>query len=119
MSDYAWRRWTLPMVVAVMTAAAIVVAVMVATTPAAANAAPVASLSLAACATPSAGRSSVEVTGWPQQRYDLPAVGRITRGEGVTVAVIDSGVDTSHPQLAGAVRDGGNFLPDAGTGLDD
>lgn len=119
MSDYALRRCTSSMVVAVMVAAAIVVAVTVATTPAAANAAPAASLRLATCPTPSSGRSSVEVAGWPQQRYDLAAVSRITRGAGVTVAVVDSGVDASHPQLAEAVRDGGNFLPDAGTGLDD
>ncbi|MQA84691.1 MAG: type VII secretion-associated serine protease mycosin [Streptosporangiales bacterium] len=36
----------------------------------------------------------------------------ITQGEGVTVAVIDSGVDTSHPNLSGQVVGGSNFLND-------
>ncbi len=35
---------------------------------------------------------------------------QITRGEGVTVAVIDSGVDGNHPDLAGAVLEGRNFV---------
>ena len=34
---------------------------------------------------------------WPQQRYDLAALSQITDGAGVTVAVVDSGVDASQP----------------------
>ncbi|GLW05023.1 hypothetical protein Misp01_01530 [Microtetraspora sp. NBRC 13810] len=37
--------------------------------------------------------------GWPQQRLGLPAVWPLTRGDGVTVAVVDSGVDPTHPQI--------------------
>jgi membrane-anchored mycosin MYCP len=39
---------------------------------------------------------------WGQKRLNLPEVWRLTKGAGVTVAVIDSGLDTTHPQLAGA-----------------
>ncbi|MDA0632936.1 S8 family serine peptidase [Nonomuraea sp. MCN248] len=36
---------------------------------------------------------------WAQKRLDIKSAWRLTRGEGVTVAVVDSGVDYSHPQL--------------------
>jgi type VII secretion-associated serine protease mycosin len=40
---------------------------------------------------------------WAQRRLDARGVWKLTRGEGVTVAVIDSGLDLRHPSLAGAV----------------
>ncbi|WP_031171902.1 S8 family serine peptidase [Streptosporangium roseum] len=39
---------------------------------------------------------------WGQKRLNLPEVWRLTKGAGVTVAVLDSGLDTTHPQLRGA-----------------
>ncbi|MFG1941918.1 S8 family serine peptidase [Nonomuraea sp. NPDC048826] len=36
---------------------------------------------------------------WAQKRLDIKNAWRLTRGAGVTVAVVDSGVDYSHPQL--------------------
>lgn len=38
---------------------------------------------------------------------------RITKGEGVTVAVLDSGVDPHHRDLAGSVREGADFTEGA------
>ncbi|WP_255782534.1 type VII secretion-associated serine protease mycosin [Dactylosporangium sp. AC04546] len=45
-----------------------------------------------------------------QQRYDQGTLNRLADGHGVTIAVIDSGVDSGHPQLRGAVEPGPDHL---------
>ncbi|WP_433244206.1 S8 family serine peptidase [Streptosporangium sp. CA-135522] len=48
-------------------------------------------------------RGTVKIAeSWGQKRLNLPDVWRLTKGFGVPVAVIDSGLDTTHPQLRGA-----------------
>ena len=47
--------------------------------------------------------SRVQAIPWAQQRLDFTDTWSITRGKGVTVAVVDSGINQSHPQLAGRV----------------
>ncbi len=71
-----------------------------------------------ACAVQPVAMPTIAAVGWPQTRYDLPALGRLSQGDGVVVAVLDSGVDPAHPQLTGAVTDGGDPLH-GGSGLDD
>jgi type VII secretion-associated serine protease mycosin len=56
---------------------------------------------------------------WPQLRYDFGQVHRITDGSGVTVGVIDSGVDEQAPQLARAVERGADMLDSGGDGRQD
>ncbi|TDB77758.1 hypothetical protein E1264_37320, partial [Actinomadura sp. KC216] len=41
---------------------------------------------------------------WPQERLNFTDAWQHTRGKGVKVAVVDSGVDTGHPQLRGHVK---------------
>lgn len=55
------------------------------------------------------GRPVVEVP-WPQRDYGLDRLIGIADGHGVTVAVVDSGVDANHPQLRGRVVAGFDTL---------
>lgn len=72
-----------------------------------------------ACATPLTPVRPVEATPWPQQRYDPARLAPLSTGAGVTVAVVDSGVDRTHPQLAGRVLPGTDLLePDGDGGRD-
>jgi type VII secretion-associated serine protease mycosin len=56
---------------------------------------------------------------WPQQRFAADRLAALATGSGVTVAVIDSGVDDKHAQLSGQVVKGADFLFPGGTGRRD
>jgi membrane-anchored mycosin MYCP len=94
----------------VLTAAATLLTALVIAVPPAAAAAP--------CSTQPTGSPITEVP-WVQQRYDYAALSQITDGTGITVAVIDSGVNSTNPQLAGTVDDGIDVLTSGGDGRDD
>lgn len=51
---------------------------------------------------------------WGLTEVDAAAAWRVTRGAGAVVAVVDSGVDGSHPDLAGALVRGVNTRTDRG-----
>lgn len=46
---------------------------------------------------------------WHLNHLDIAEAHKISRGEGVTVAVLDSGVDHRHPDLKGALLEGRTF----------
>jgi type VII secretion-associated serine protease mycosin len=70
----------------------------------------------ARCANPVAPAESVTDAPWPQRRYGVDGLGVLSTGAGVTVAVVDSGVDTTNPQLRGQVLKGFDELDSGGDG---
>ncbi|MFI7604948.1 type VII secretion-associated serine protease mycosin [Micromonospora sp. NPDC049366] len=65
-----------------------------------------------ALAAPTCGPAGVAPpteTSWALRRLEPSSAWRLSRGAGVTVAVIDSGVSAIHPVLKGQVREGRDF----------
>jgi len=53
---------------------------------------------------------------WPQQQMAPERAWELTRGDGVTVAVVDTGVSADSGPLTGAVRDGVDVAPGSNGG---
>lgn len=72
-------------------------------------------------ATAQPGADPISEGQWYHRFLDTARAHQLTRGEGVTVAVIDSGVDAGHPDLAGSVLEGTDLTePGGGNGhIDD
>ncbi|WP_235071464.1 type VII secretion-associated serine protease mycosin [Streptomyces sp. FB2] len=58
---------------------------------------------------PTASADYVRDQQWALKAYAAEDVWAVSQGEGVTVAVIDSGVDTTHPDLSGQILEGKDF----------
>lgn len=104
------------------TAGLLVAVALVVTPGAAASAAPhrAAGTALApTCPNPPAPAQTVAEVPWPQRRYAPERITPLATGAGVTVAVIDSGVDSGHPQLRGRVERGADLLDPGGDGTVD
>ncbi|GAB4105236.1 hypothetical protein GCM10028790_42550 [Micromonospora taraxaci] len=72
-----------------------------------------------ACTTSLTTARPVTAAPWPQRRYDPTRLAPLATGAGVTVAVVDSGVDRAHPQLAERVLTGTDLLDLGGDGSRD
>lgn len=75
-------------------------------------------LAAAGCPTGTSHVAGQRITAepWAQHRYEPQRLAGIADGAGVTVAVIDSGVDASQRQLRGSVLRGHDFLSGSGGG---
>lgn len=73
---------------------------------------------LAAVALPAAPAlaDSVRDRSWQVESLELAELHKITRGEGITVAVIDTGVDAAHPDLRDNVLPGVDLYDDSSKG---
>jgi membrane-anchored mycosin MYCP len=69
-----------------------------------------------ACTNQVAPSEPVAEQPWAQRRHPAEGLDALTTGAGVTVAVVDSGVDASHPQLSGQVLRGTDHLDRGGDG---
>ena len=58
----------------------------------------------------SGGDAGVYGTQWAQNMIRLPEAHTVSRGAGITVAVLDTGVDFTHPMLAGRLVNGYDFV---------
>jgi hypothetical protein len=56
------------------------------------------------------------LTGWGRQAMRLHQIPPTYRGHGIKIALIDSGINTAHPDLKDAVRDGHDFTTPGGDG---
>ena len=60
--------------------------------------------------TPISLNNKKEEVPWNVEKTFAPSVWEVTRGDGVNIAVIDSGVDDTHDDLMGAVVEGVSFV---------
>ncbi|MDX3383854.1 S8 family serine peptidase, partial [Streptomyces niveiscabiei] len=69
-------------------------------------------LLVGAAGTPAVGADTIRQEQWYLDGMQAEKMWKTSTGEGVTVAVIDSGVDPNNPNLAGRVLAGKDFTPD-------
>ena len=55
-------------------------------------------------------QDAMQKSGWGISAFELPKAWEFSQGEGVTIAVLDTGCDLDHPDLAENLAEGKNFI---------
>ncbi|MEU6347114.1 S8 family serine peptidase [Streptomyces sp. NPDC046977] len=66
-------------------------------------------------AAPVASADQTREDQWPLKAFDAASIWKVSKGKGVTVAVIDSGVNAHHVDLSGNVIEGKDFIDGGST----
>lgn len=64
-------------------------------------------------------QDAMQKAGWNITAFDLPNAWNLTQGEGVVIAVLDTGCDLDHPDLKDNLLEGKNFIEEGKPPLDD
>ena len=64
-------------------------------------------------------QDAMQKAGWNITAFDLPSAWSKSKGEGVKIAVIDTGVDLDHPDLVKNLLPGMNFVDPSSQPWDD
>lgn len=62
--------------------------------------------------------SSSQIIGWEINKFNIPSIWNKTQGDGVKIAVIDTGCDLDHPDIKYNILQGKNFIS-SGDPIDD
>lgn len=54
--------------------------------------------------------NSSQILGWEINKFNIPSIWTKTQGEGVKIAIIDTGCDLDHPDIKNNILEGKNFI---------
>lgn len=62
---------------------------------------------------------SAQILGWEIKKFNIPNQWKLSKGEGVKIAIVDTGCDLNHPDLKNNLLQGKNFVEHGRDPMDD